>query len=184
MKVQLILDHATFGDGWLAVAKRCAPFCDSLRYRTKGLALTTAQIYNNAARLRDALPNSTLLLSDNADMAAMLGYDGVSLGANSLPIKAVRKAFPLLTLGYAAHTVAECRLAADYHTLSPIFDTPKPYEVKPLGLIPAPTSNVYAMGGINTSNINQLHELGYAGIAGIGFYKDIEAVSEAAHRLR
>jgi thiamine-phosphate pyrophosphorylase len=172
MRILLVLDQPSFGDALFSIAKACAPYCDIMRYRAKGLSI--AQTYDNAARLRDMLPDNELWLSEYADMATILGYEGVSVGINSMPVAAIKATFPQLTVCYAAHTVEECSLPADCFTLSPLFPTEKPYEVIPLGAIPAPAANVYALGGISFDKVPLLEELGYAGVAGISFYKEIK----------
>lgn len=171
----LILDYGTFGDEYIEIAKNAAPHCDSIRFRAK--ELNAAQVYEKAAALRDALPESRLFLSEYADMALALGYNGVQLGENSLPVNAAKSTFPELSVGYSAHSSDECvNIHADFFTLSPVFYTPKPYEVTPLGAIPAPAPNVYALGGINKDNAAELNGLGYCGLAGISFHKDLEEI--------
>ena len=174
MEILLVLDHNTFGDEYIDVAKSCAPYCSAIWYRSK--ELTLADTYERAARLREALPDSRLILSEHADAAYMLGYEGVHLNAASLPVEAVKSAFGSLIVGYSAHGADECCQGADYYTLSPVFNTHKPYDVSILGAIPAPCPEVFALGGINTENVAELKGLGYRGVAGISFYREIKDI--------
>jgi thiamine-phosphate pyrophosphorylase len=172
VKILFILDHATFQDDYLTVAKAAAPYADMIWYRFK--SGSSAMILSRAKKLREILPDSTLILSERADIATMAGFNGVHLNSRSIPPSVIKGRFPNLIVGYSAHSVAECHVAADYITLSPIFHTEKPYTVHPLGAIDAPAANVYALGGISIDNIAQLAGKGYAGVAGISLYKDVE----------
>ncbi|MDR2884527.1 MAG: thiamine phosphate synthase [Deferribacteraceae bacterium] len=171
MKILLILDHDRFKDDYLSIAQDAAPHVDLLWYRIKGVP--DCEIYKRAIALRTALPHATLILSERADIATAANFQGVHLNANTPPPAVIKGAFPELLVGYSAHSVEECRIAADYITLSPIFHTAKPYEVHPLGVIPAPAANVYALGGVSASNINLLKSCGYLGVAGISLYNEL-----------
>lgn len=175
MKLIFILDYNHFGGGYLSVAAKAAPFCDRIWFRAK--ERTDREILELAFRLRGALPGSTLILSGRADIAECAGFDGVHLNAGTLPPFAVKESFPGLIVGYSAHSAQEClECGADYVTLSPIFNTKKSYEVCPLGVIPAPGPNVYALGGVNLDTVGALEGMGYEGVAGITLFSDIEAM--------
>ena len=79
-----------------------------------------------------------------------------------------------LITGYSSHGAAEIdNIKADYYTLSPIFHTPKDYEVKPLGIIDYDkTKKVFALGGINLENLDKIKDSFY-GFAGIRIINDI-----------
>ncbi len=124
-------------------------------------------------------PMLFLSLSLDAGTASELGYQAVHLGATS-DIESVRQSYPELTVGYSAHSLVEIRdKHADYYTLSPIFHTDKEYEVKPLGPVDVSPlgREVYALGGITSENASRLAGLGYTGVAGISFYKELELLS-------
>jgi thiamine-phosphate pyrophosphorylase len=174
MKILFILDHETFKDEYINVAATAAPYADMIWYRIKGLA--DGYIFQQAKKLRNALPDATLILSERADIACAAGFQGVHLNAKTLPVEIVTKKFPRLITGFSAHSPAQCNIEADYITLSPIFHTNKPYDVEPLGVIPAPAKNVFALGGINSQNIPMLADKGYAGVAGISFYNELNKI--------
>jgi thiamine-phosphate pyrophosphorylase len=181
MKIVQIVDYQTFGDDFLDIAKSCADHADTIWFRIKGL--DGSLIYEEAKRLRLALPNADLVLSDRADIAAMLGYDGVQLGAFTMPTDAVKYTYPQLKVGYSAHSIEEIKTVnADYYTLSPLFFTKKDYEVKPLGVVDVSGlgKEVYGLGGISSDNVSEVKEKGYTGIAGISFHKCISDLRSLA----
>lgn len=166
MNLLAIIDHFTFGDAYLEAASKCAVYADIIWYRIKDIE--ASEIFKRASDLRNLLKEKKLILSQRADIASLCSFDGVHLNSSSLPPSAVKKIFPSLTVGYSAHRPEECSdKFCDYFTLSPIFPTPKPYDITPLGLIHAPAPNVYALGGITPDKINDLKSLGYMGAAGI-----------------
>lgn len=166
MNLLAIIDHSIFGDAYLETASKCAEFVDMIWYRIK--AVEPSEVFKRASDLRYLLKDKKLILSERADIACLCSFDGVHLNSSCIPPFAIKKAFPHLTVGYSAHKPEECRdQFCDYFTLSPIFPTPKPYDVTPIGLIQAPAPNVYALGGITPDKINDLKSLGYMGAAGI-----------------
>ncbi|XOB65710.1 thiamine phosphate synthase [Deferribacteres bacterium DY0037] len=172
MKIMQILDYETFGERFIDIAGQCAPYADVIWFRIKDRAL----VDEKAGRLREALPDTFLALSLDAQTASKYGYDAVQLGKDSY-IESVRRDFPKLRIGYSAHSMDELESKdVDYFTLSPIFFTKKNYEVKPLGTVDVShiDSEIYALGGISSENINRLKGKGFAGVAGISFYKEIK----------
>lgn len=170
MNLLSIIDHYTFGDSYLEIASKCAPFSTMIWYRIK--IDDVSEIVTRATALRSLLKNSVLILSGRADIAEICRFNGVHLNSSSLPAFVVRKIYPELVIGYSAHSTDQCfDKYCDYFTLSPIFKTKKDYEVKPLGAIKSPAENVYALGGINDTNFRELQNLGYKGIAGISICK-------------
>lgn len=171
MKIIQVLDYNYFGEGYLEIAKSAERYVDIIWFRIKD----RQDIYEKAKRLRDKLPNAFLVLSLNAEIASELGYQGVQLGVDS-DIDSIRHEYPNLKIGYSAHSIDEIRdKNADYFTLSPIFHTEKDFLVKPLGLIDVSGINkvIYGLGGISSENFNKLHGLGFSGVAGISFYKEL-----------
>jgi thiamine-phosphate pyrophosphorylase len=175
MKIIQVLDYDTFGDDCIDIAGECAPYADVIWFRIKD----ESKVRLEAEKLRKALPDAFLALSLDAEAAYDLGYDAVQLGANS-DVESTREKYPNLKIGYSAHSVEEIQnKRADYFTLSPVFYTKKDYEVKPLGLVNVSTlgREVYALGGINVENVESLRGLGFAGVAGISFYKELQKLS-------
>jgi thiamine-phosphate pyrophosphorylase len=161
----------------MEVARVAAEYADIIWFRIKNEP--DRDIYEQALTLRRALPDTRLILSARADIAHAAGFDGVQLNASSLPPEAVKGQFPQLIAGYSAHSVEECgSLNADYYTLSPIFTSHKTQGRQPLGPIPAPAANVYALGGVKLANVGELDGLGYAGVAGISLYEELPELAK------
>ncbi len=109
-------------------------------------------------------------------------FDGVHLKSHLkghiAPLRAIYADSKKL-IGYSAHSIKEVmqaiELGADYCTLSPIFATPN--KSKPLGLdifkhIPkALRCRIFALGGIKSSHIQNLKDLGLGGFAGISCFE-------------
>lgn len=177
MKIIAIIDDNRFGAEYINKAVKVAPYADIIWYRIKNK--DARLIYNNCIKLRKALPDSRLVLSSRADIASLAGFDGVHLNSDDLSPDIVKQTFPKLIIGYSSHSLNEClNSSADYCTLSPIFETKKDYECRPLGLLNAPRVNVFALGGIDVSNYKLLQSFGYVGIAGISLCDDIEKFSK------
>jgi len=183
-EIILIADEGTYGEYTLKIAEKCAPFVDRIWLRIKGKS--EKETARTAEEFRKTLPNKFLILSENPGIAHKTGFQAVHLGRFTMPERPVKESFSELITGYSAHSIEEIKNTdADYFTLSPIFFTKKTYEVIPLGPLNINDigKTVFALGGINACNISQLKDKGYAGIAGIGFAKDIENIKEEADRL-
>jgi len=180
MEIIQIIDYDTMGADWLSIAVGCAPFADALWLRIKNKP--SELIYDEAKKLREALPDARLILSERKEIAALLGYYGVQLGADNM----CGNVDESLSVGYSAHCIDEIKEnKAAYYMLSPIFHTVKEYEVKPLGVLDVSSlgKDIYALGGICTANVCQLKGKGYKGVAGISFYREIPALREAVKEL-
>lgn len=174
MEVMFVLDYNTYATNFFDVALKASTYVDIIWLRIKGI--DASLVLSLSAKLRALLPDTTLYLSERADIADICKFDGVHLGADSVPVDAVKRNFKSLKVGYSAHSIDEItRLNADYFTLSPIFPTKKNYEVRPLGPVNVSQlgKNVFALGGINVKNIKELKGLGFKGVAGISFLEDL-----------
>jgi thiamine-phosphate pyrophosphorylase len=173
MKLLFILDFKFFGSDLLNTALLSADFCDMLWFRFKGGV--GGEVLMLAENLRKSLPNKTLILSEHPDIAQKIGFDGVHLNSRSVAPAEVRLRFPKLITGFSAHSAEECiTSAAHYTTLSPIFKSKE--GGPPLGVFPAPKDNVFLLGGVNSANIKLALGKGYAGVAGISFYKELAEI--------
>jgi thiamine-phosphate pyrophosphorylase len=176
MKLMQVIDFDTFGTASAETALRAAEYADVIWFRIK----EKEHIYKQAEKIRKALPEAYLVLSLDAEAAARLGYEAVQLGALS-DVSAVRADFPSLDIGYSAHSADEIlSVDADFYTLSPVFHTVKDYEVKPIGAVDVYHlgRRIFALGGINSDNINELYGKGYEGAAGISFINKLAEIKE------
>jgi thiamine-phosphate pyrophosphorylase len=179
-EVIFILNYESFKDRLFDTALKTAPYADKIWFRIK--SESAAVIFKLAKELRNILPDKYLILSERPEIAHILNYNAVHLNHTCSKLICLKKIFTKLDFGYSAHTIAEIKEKQefDYFTLSPIFMTDKPYEVKPLGVIDVSSINkkIYALGGINISNVNSLKNKGYSGIAGISLYKYLESIKK------
>ena len=170
---------------------------DAIQLREKDVP--DDQLLAQAAELRE-LTDATgrlLIINDRADIAAMVGADGVHLGQHDLPINEARKLLrPGAIVGRSTHNLAEAHAAvnegADYIAIGPIFDTTTKEAGPPVGLellrqisqeIPLP---ITAVGGINPSNARDLFAAGAGCVAvcsGICGADDPQAAASAIKQL-
>ena len=102
---------------------------DILQYREKLTDKSRRHIYDECLEIRKITADAGVLfiVNDFADVALMVGADGVHQGQDDLPIKALRKIAPNLMLGCSTHSPEQARKAiedgADYLGVGPIFTT-------------------------------------------------------------
>ncbi len=131
-----------------------------------------------AARCRAA--GATLVVNDRADIATAIGADGVHLGADDLPVRAVRAIVgPGALIGATCRDVEAARRAeaegADYLGVGPAFATSTksglPEALGPAGVARVAAAvrvPVIAIGGVNVERAVALIEAGAWGVAVCG----------------
>lgn len=178
-KVIFVLDFDTFNDRLLESAEYAVKCNVNIWLRIK--RKNTRFIYETALNLRKMFPEAFFILSERADIAHLVSFDGVHLNKNSHSPSETKRFFPRLKVGYSAHSVYEINtIDADYYTLSPIYYTQKDYTVRPLGYTDVSELNkkIYALGGINSSNIHTVKKMGFYGAAGVSFIKELDKIKE------
>ncbi len=116
------------------------------------------------------------ILNDRADLARIIGADGVHLGQEDLPIKDARKILGKNKIvGLSAHNLNQARKAqqqgADYIGIGPIFSTTAKPKTVPLSpkIITKIKQKInipfVAIGGINLDNLEQVMLAGAQRIA-------------------
>ena len=140
---------------------------DAIQLREK--QVSDNQLLALAAELR-GLADETgklFLVNDRADVAAIVGADGLHLGQHDLPIAEARRLLrPGAIVGRSTHNIEQAKAAvtegADYVALGPIFQTTTKDAGAPVGpeLLKRALAEielpVVAVGGINARNISQL----------------------------
>ncbi|MFA6035024.1 MAG: thiamine phosphate synthase, partial [Myxococcota bacterium] len=117
-----------------------------------------------------------LFVNDRADVALASGADGVHLTGASIPVHAVKRAYPSLLVGKSTHSLSDVLKAgvegADFVVAGPVFRTSsKPglddvMGVAGLGRICAEAKvPVYALGGMDESNAREAACAGACGVA-------------------
>jgi thiamine-phosphate pyrophosphorylase len=166
-----------------------------LRHKT----LARGELLALARRLRDLTASSgrLFIVNDHLDIALLSGADGVHLGPDDLSVEAARRlAGDRLVIGASASTPAAARAAvgagAGYLGSGPAFATPIKEEkgvIGPGGIREVagavdPGVPVFAIGGIDESNVAQVVAAGLRRICVIRAVGDAADPESAARRLR
>jgi len=137
--------------------------------------------------IHDAL----FIVNDYVDVAMLSGADGVHLGPDDLTVASARKvAGERLIIGVSASTPDAVQPGADYVGCGPAFATPLKPQKKVIGpagiaaLASAVTIPVFAIGGIDASNVSQLTAVGIRRACVIRAVADAADPEEATRRLR
>lgn len=159
--------------------------------------LSSRECYELAYELRKltARYDARLVINDRIDIALAVNADGVHLGGESLPIYRARKILGEKKLiGVSCHNQLSAITAqekgADFITFGPVYHTPSkaPYG-EPLGvgrleeishILQIP---VFALGGINRSNTQDVIAAGAFGIALISAVIAADSPREEAKQL-
>ena len=166
-----------------------------VQLRHKNLA--RGELLDLARRLREvtSAAGALFIVNDYFDLALLSGADGVHLGPDDLSIASARHlAGDRLLIGASASksqdALAAIAAGADYIGCGATFATPlKPDKnaIGPAGVAAvskAVTVPVFAIGGIEESNIGQLTALGLHRICVIRAVADAADPESAARRLR
>ena len=142
--------------------------------------LSDDELYNLTDKVLEVSKgyDAKIFINSRVDIAYMLGLDGVHLTSRSVPVSVVKRKFPDLIVGKSCHSVEDVLKAqeegADYVFISPIFEVEG--KGKPIGIeglkkvLEVAKIPVYALGGINNSNVEEVLKTGVYGIAGIRFF--------------
>jgi thiamine-phosphate pyrophosphorylase len=142
-----------------------------------------------ARELRQALRGALFIVNDFVDIALLSGADGVHLGPDDMTVDAARKvAGDRLLIGVSASTPDAVPDGADYVGCGPAFATPlKPHKkvIGPRGVAAmkdAISIPVFAIGGIDESNVAQLTALGVRRACVVRAVSDAADPESAARR--
>ncbi|MHB8292292.1 MAG: thiamine phosphate synthase [bacterium] len=135
-----------------------------------------------------------LIVNDRADIADIVGADGVHIGDGDLPLSYIKKIYPQLIAGVSVKNIDEAKKAeaegADYIGAGSVFATSSKSDAgKPIGLdILAKICDsvkipVIAIGGINLDNAEKVIGTGVKGIAVISAVSGAKDPLTAAIKL-
>ena len=158
--------------------------------------LARGELLALARELRNQVEDALFIVNDHVDIALLSGADGVHLGPDDISIAAARRvAGNQLLIGASASTVVAAREAvedgADYIGCGATFATPVKGEKHVIGpqgvadvdhaLAPVP---VFAIGGIDETNVSQLTAIGLHRACMIRAVSDAADPEQAVRRLR
>lgn len=197
-------------DGFARVAAAMRAGVDSVQIRERHV--TAKQLLQAAQRL--LIPASetgtVVTINDRADIAlallparlptrratpgGCLVSVGVHLGGQSLPVALVRRHLPLPLVGVSVHSLAEAlsaaRDGADYLTFGHVFPSNSHPDLPPTGLgllaevVAAVDIPVFAIGGIDIGNVQEVLATGCDGIAVLSAVLNAPDPALAASQLR
>ena len=156
--------------------------------------ISTKDFYEKALKVKEICKNYEVLfiINDRLDIAQAVGADGVHLGQSDMPIEKARKILKnKFLIGATARNAKEAKkaelLGADYIGSGAIFgtntkDNAKKLEMEDLKkIVNSVKIPVFAIGGINISNVSLLKNIGLQGIclvSGILSEKDCKKAVE------
>jgi thiamine-phosphate pyrophosphorylase len=168
---------------------------DVVQLRHKKLA--RGELLSLARRMRELLRDSVFIVNDHVDIALLSDADGVHLGQDDLSVASARKvAGDGLIIGASASSVEAARTAveggADYVGSGPAFATPikankhviGPQGVAEIATALGPAVPVFAIGGVDATNIPQLTAAGVRRACVIRAVANAKDPEQAARRLR
>ncbi|MBN2654487.1 MAG: thiamine phosphate synthase [Nitrospirae bacterium] len=149
----------------------------AVQMREKGLA--DLDVFNLAVTLRSMTSNynAKLFINERVDIALCCEADGVHLGFTGIPIAAARRICGKRLMIFAStHSMEQAKSAeaegADLITFGPVFATPSkmcygdPVGLKALAdVVKSVNLPVYALGGIDADNLDQVRSAGAYGTA-------------------
>jgi thiamine-phosphate pyrophosphorylase len=167
-----------------------------VQYRHK--ALYTREAYEQARAIGRIVQQAgaRYIINDRADIAMMLGADGVHLGQDDLPPAAVRKlAGDKLIIGFSTHNAEQLRAGdrepADYLAIGPIFGTASKQNPDPVvgldelrRLRPLTSKPLVAIGGITHERAAEVLKAGADSLAVISDVIGEDLVSRAKEWVR
>jgi thiamine-phosphate pyrophosphorylase len=137
-----------------------------------------SEVFKTALAIKKVLRKSSniFIVNDHADIAKLANADGVHLGTSDLPLAAARKLLGRgKIIGCSCANLKQVLLGqdqgADYLGLGAIFSTATKPESAPLGLSKLKALKnkikipIFAIGGINETNIKEVLSLGVQGVA-------------------
>ncbi len=176
-----------------AAALRGGADAVQLRHKT----LPRGELLALARRMRELAREALFIVNDHVDIALLCEADGVHLGPDDLSVAAARRlAGDRLVVGASASSPSAARAAiaegAGYIGAGPAFGTPiktekvviGPAGVAAVAAAAGPDVPVFAIGGIDEGNVEQLVAVGVRRVCVIRAVSAAADPEQAARRLR
>lgn len=162
---------------------------DAVQLRHK--SMPRGELLELARAMRQVVGDGLFIVNDHVDIALLAGADGVHLGPDDLSVAGARKvAGDRLLIGASASTPEAVPAGADYVGCGAVFATPVKADKNVIGpaavatLARALAIPVFAIGGIDESNIGQLVAAGVSRVCFIRAVADAPDPEAAVRRLR
>lgn len=163
----------------------------ALQLREKNLS--PKELLARAIEIKPVLKKfgAKLFINDRADIAQIIGADGVHLTESSVPAGEIKDKFPGLIVGVSTHAKEGALSAeaegADFITFSPVYETPSKTQFGPpqgpgrLGeIVKSVRLPVLALGGIKLNRVPEVLEQGAHGVAVISGVWDSQDIKQQA----
>lgn len=177
------------------VAAACAGGADVIQLRDK--ALSSRELFRLAKDLQSICDQTgtIFILNDRVDVALAADVDGVHVGQEDLPVRAVRQMVGHRKLiGCSTHSTAQALAAvgdgADYISCGPVFATPTKPDYSPvgLGLVKEYRQLVrtpfVAIGGIDSTTVAQAIAAGADRVAVVRAVAGAPDIEQAVRALK
>lgn len=178
-KIYLVTNSDKFNseDEFLdAIASALEGGVDMLQLREK--TMTAHKIFELGKKIKQLCLqyNTTFIINDRIDIAALLEADGVHLGQDDLDVKSAREILGQNAIvGISTHAPEQAIKAvedgADYIGVGPVFATPTKQGRTPVGLdyVKWVSENIkipaFAIGGIDSDNVDEVINAGLNRVA-------------------
>jgi len=150
---------------------------DILQYREKVKDKSLKEIYRECREIRTITKDAGVpfIINDYADIALMVGADGIHQGQDDLPVKNLREIAPHMMIGCSTHSLEQAEKAiedgADYIGVGPIFTTQTKEDV------------CDAVGLDYLDQIVKTHDIPFVAIGGIKRHNLKDVVSRGAKTI-
>ncbi|UCG78335.1 MAG: thiamine phosphate synthase [Nitrospirota bacterium] len=166
----------------------------AIQLREKDLKVKELTAYAEEVRKLTDRYGAKLFINDRVDVAIAVGADGVHLGKESIGATYVRRISSDLVVGISTHSLGEALDAqeqgADFITFGPVYETPSKIKYgAPVGLDglrdAADKINIplFALGGIDPSNIKNVRDAGATGVAMISAIFASDNINESTKEI-
>ena len=169
---------------------------DIIQLRSKTLSDRTLLVLGKKIRRVTRSLKKIFIINDRIDLMLAIDADGVHLGQEDLPIGIARRMIGNRDkiIGCSTHNLEQAIAAkhegADYIGFGPIFRTPTKSNYQPVGLeairkvVECARIPVVCIGGIDSTNINQVMSAGATRIAVVRAIFSAKNSYQAARELR